>query len=363
MKTWRIYLFVITFLAGLATLKAAPTPAPDSGAIVLNQEAKALTRFRALHRTESLDQAATLGPKAPFQGPEAVRLKHPVVLAHGAIWLDALGLDRFVGDYWKGTVEHFWKLGIPTIAPEVPGGGSIRERAEALKKAINASFPKGKVHIVAHSMGGLDARYMITMLGMSRRVASLTTVSTPHHGSWYASFADKYILKGQGLDLLAKQTKLNYQALQNLSVEYTEKYFNPVVTDAKEVDYYSYAGVTSIWNLPITEWGAKLVMTVAEKTAAGRGIGKATKAALEKAIPGSYDNTIAMMRQDTERYAWIDPAVAGQSDGVVSVSSAKWGRYLGEIHATHTAQIGSNSKIDHISLWEGVIRNLQALGH
>src|SRR5262249_5187529 len=38
------------------------------------------------------------------------------------------------------------------------------------------------VHVFAHSMGGLDARYMISRLGMAKRVLSLTTIATPHRG-------------------------------------------------------------------------------------------------------------------------------------------------------------------------------------
>jgi len=37
-----------------------------------------------------------------------------------------------------------------------------------------------KVHLFAHSMGGLDARHMITHLGMANRVRTLTTIGTPH---------------------------------------------------------------------------------------------------------------------------------------------------------------------------------------
>jgi triacylglycerol esterase/lipase EstA (alpha/beta hydrolase family) len=32
-------------------------------------------------------------------------------------------------------------------------------------------------------MGGLDARYAISLLGLARRVASLTTIGTPHRGT------------------------------------------------------------------------------------------------------------------------------------------------------------------------------------
>ena len=43
------------------------------------------------------------------------------------------------------------------------------------------------MNIIAHSKGGLDSKYMITKLGMEDKVASLTTLSTPHKGSIIAS--------------------------------------------------------------------------------------------------------------------------------------------------------------------------------
>ncbi len=40
-----------------------------------------------------------------------------------------------------------------------------------------------RVHIFAHSMGGLDARWMIYKYNLPHRIASVTTIGTPHHGS------------------------------------------------------------------------------------------------------------------------------------------------------------------------------------
>jgi triacylglycerol lipase len=40
-----------------------------------------------------------------------------------------------------------------------------------------------KVNIIAHSRGGLEARFLISALNMDSRIASLTTVSTPHRGA------------------------------------------------------------------------------------------------------------------------------------------------------------------------------------
>jgi len=47
------------------------------------------------------------------------------------------------------------------LFPDVPLTGSVMERAAQPAAAIGAEFPNSEVHIVAHSMGGLDARYMI----------------------------------------------------------------------------------------------------------------------------------------------------------------------------------------------------------
>jgi triacylglycerol esterase/lipase EstA (alpha/beta hydrolase family) len=63
----------------------------------------------------------------------------------------------------------------------------VQQRAEALAAQVAARFPNGKVHIIAHSMAGLDARYLLShnlqSLANPGRVASLSTVATPHCGS------------------------------------------------------------------------------------------------------------------------------------------------------------------------------------
>jgi triacylglycerol lipase len=49
------------------------------------------------------------------------------------------------------------------------------------------AYPAGAIHIIAHSMGGLDSRALIggNLNGLAEpgRIASLTTLSTPHGGS------------------------------------------------------------------------------------------------------------------------------------------------------------------------------------
>lgn len=43
-----------------------------------------------------------------------------------------------------------------------------------------------RIHVIGHSMGGLIARYYVTRLGGDRRVHTLVTLGTPHHGSYLA---------------------------------------------------------------------------------------------------------------------------------------------------------------------------------
>ena len=66
---------------------------------------------------------------------------------------------------------------------------SVADSAGELKTEIERILEETgaeKVNIVAHSKGGLDARYAITHLGLADRVASLTTINTPHRGCKFA---------------------------------------------------------------------------------------------------------------------------------------------------------------------------------
>lgn len=116
-----------------------------------------------------------------------------LVLAHGIFgWGDAssgatdpsldyyYGVKPFVRDQYG---SHLAGL----LAPTVPVSESVEVRGTALKRTIEEglqSTPAGtRVHIIAHSMGGLDARWVIAKGGMADRVGSLTTIATPHRGT------------------------------------------------------------------------------------------------------------------------------------------------------------------------------------
>jgi hypothetical protein len=85
--------------------------------------------------------------------------------------------------YFRNLPEKF----PDALFPEVPVAGTVEARAQALAGQIAQRFPSGELHIIAHSMGGLDARFLLSrnLQGLANpgRVISLSTIATPHHGS------------------------------------------------------------------------------------------------------------------------------------------------------------------------------------
>jgi pimeloyl-ACP methyl ester carboxylesterase len=52
-----------------------------------------------------------------------------------------------------------------------------------------------RVHVVGHSLGGLISRYYVQRQGGDRRVESLVTLGTPHHGSAWAHLAPTALIR------------------------------------------------------------------------------------------------------------------------------------------------------------------------
>ncbi|MCL2885037.1 MAG: hypothetical protein FWF49_06095 [Oscillospiraceae bacterium] len=103
-------------------------------------------------------------------------LRYPILLVHGVAARD--------GRHAFGRIPAALRdLGIPVLFGGHDAWGTFEDNAALLQKTIEKSG-YDKVNIVAHSKGGLDARYLISVLDKGRRVASLTTVATPHGGSY-----------------------------------------------------------------------------------------------------------------------------------------------------------------------------------
>ena len=120
-----------------------------------------------------------------MSGGEIMATKYPVILVHGIAMKNLKVIKAF------GKIEKMLHdAGYEVYTADTDGFGSIETNAAQLKDYILGICDKcacEKVNIIAHSKGGLDSKYMITALGMEDRVASLTTLCTPHKGSIIAS--------------------------------------------------------------------------------------------------------------------------------------------------------------------------------
>lgn len=219
-------------------------------------------------------------------------------------------------DYWIGVKQALESKGCTVITAKVPGFGSIEERAKVLNAFIEketgklkdsavkqevynserASTTDGfakqesvKVNLIAHSMGGLDCRYLISKIpNKNYEVMSLTTVSTPHRGSEMADFVVglfedlKRELPGEHATVLLPP------AFYQLTTNYM-KYFNQVTPNDPKVAYFSYGSYfePKWYNVFYMSW---------------------------KIIYGSSSGSA--------------------NDGMVSVASSRWGEYLGSLQNT-----------------------------
>jgi pimeloyl-ACP methyl ester carboxylesterase len=111
------------------------------------------------------------------QQPDSNR--HPILLIHG------YGEDSRIWDSWRGWLggDHFSKVYPITFHDDLCG--SAEEHAMELKNLVEGilrSTGSEKVNIVAHSKGGLDARWYIAHSGIDK-VANLIMIGTPNAGS------------------------------------------------------------------------------------------------------------------------------------------------------------------------------------
>jgi triacylglycerol lipase len=172
--------------------------------------------------------------------------KYPIVLAHGLLGFDELRLaGKFLPrvQYWRGIKEALNTNGIEVITTAVPASASIEQRGIALLRDIKAQAQGKTINIVAHSMGGLDARYLISNLKpWDLEIKTLTTIATPHRGSSFADFLFREIGEENVPRVYKLLDRLNLDsgAFSQLTTQYMRESFNPANMDDPSVRYFSY---------------------------------------------------------------------------------------------------------------------------
>ena len=111
---------------------------------------------------------------------EICKTKYPILLVHGVFFRDF----RYV-NYWGRIPKELQRNGATVYYGQQQSAAAVedsgRELADRIRQIL-AETGCEKVNIIAHSKGGLDSRAAIAHAGCAPCVASLTTINTPHRG-------------------------------------------------------------------------------------------------------------------------------------------------------------------------------------
>ena len=117
---------------------------------------------------------------------ELCKTRYPIMLVHGVFFRDY----RYF-NYWGRIPKDLKENGAKIFYGNHQSAASVENSAKELiiriKEILKATGAE-KVNVIAHSKGGLDIRYAISMLGGDKYIASLTTISTPHRGCLFADY-------------------------------------------------------------------------------------------------------------------------------------------------------------------------------
>lgn len=242
--------------------------------------------------------------------------RSPVVLLHGYA-----GTDRYLGiiGYFSEVEPTLERLGYEVFTTAVNPNAEAEDRAAELLgqlvEIVEATRSR-KLNLIAHSQGGLDARVLISGRGLAPRVATLTTVATPHRGM--RVIPEPFFL-----------------VRQNFTWAYMRDSFNPTYPDMPGVAYFSWGGASC----------------------------GALDADCRRERDGEAVDPILLAQ-----YFPIVKAEHGDNDGLVPVESARWGTYLGTIWADHYDEIGQlpadpYPHLDHLAFYTREARRLKAAGY
>lgn len=236
---------------------------------------------------------------------QVCRTRYPLLLVHG------IGFrDRRYFNYWGRIPKELIRNGATVYYGMQDSCVTVEAAGEQIKKRIFEIIDETgceKVNIIAHSKGGLDARYVISSLGMEDYVASLTTVGTPHRGSQVADEAQKLsdslyrrvaAYMDKSFRKLGDENPDFYTACHEFTSEYAES-FNRENPDSDKVYYQSYTSVMS----------------------------------------GMFSFGILA-------FTYLILRKYGKNDGLVTVESAKWGTFRKVFEPVHHRGVSHGDTID-----------------
>ncbi|MFZ5477721.1 MAG: esterase/lipase family protein [Myxococcota bacterium] len=279
------------------------------------------------------------------EGCDGAFTRYPVLLLHGLG-----GADAFAGvSYYFGVPELLEEAGYLAFTPAVEPFADTPTRALQLQEQLRALVEAGegrRFNVIAHSQGGLDARYLASVLGEGDRIVSIDMVATPNHGTQVADVLYGTVEDGPvdayWVDLGAQAFAAIYgigeddqslvESMGQLTTE-TMAAFNDEVPDVPGIYYATWAGHSC--------------------------------------------GTLEPDCQDAHGGEVVDPLLEPlyvilwlygmDNDGMVPVESVAWGDYRGEIDADHADEIGQfqdldNPAFDHVEFYLGEVERLKGMG-
>jgi len=237
---------------------------------------------------------------------QVCKTKYPLVLVHGVGFRDLKYIN-----YWGRIPKELIRNGATVYYGNQEAWGTVEYNAKDIKNKIMDIVKETgceKVNIIAHSKGGLDARYMISKLDMGDYVASLTMMSSPHRGCKFVDIACK--LPDKIYKAIARFFDKRYRSFGDKNPDfytasrqfstYHSKKFNEEIKDVEQVYYQSYASVV-------------------------------------KNIVSDYIVAIPYI---------LVKLTEGENDGLVSIESAKWGEFKGVLQNKRRRGISHGDIID-----------------
>lgn len=136
---------------------------------------------------------------------------YPFVYLHGVLAHDRSAIQS---NLWGRIPQAVRSRGGTVLFGNQDSLGTVQSNVYQLEQTMEMIFKlvdTEKVHLIAHSKGGLDARCLAHRPGMAGRIASITTFATPHGG---LRTADHFLDMGaKRLDKIA--SPINWKATKN----------------------------------------------------------------------------------------------------------------------------------------------------
>jgi triacylglycerol lipase len=326
--------------ATLAACNSSPPPVPPDAALPGDAQ---LPVDLADLAARDLPPPDTL---APGRGPP-----YPIVLCHGFFGFEKIGPIDYFYNVRPALEADGHVVDVPTVDPF----NSTYVRGEQLLQQVKEILIKtgaAKVNLVGHSQGGLDARYVAAKL--PEHVAAVVTIAAPHGG---AAIADALLGKAGGVSVTLLQAFFaavgkpvwgdaakdpNVKACLEFIGPDNMADFNARYPNHPDVAYYSIAG--------------RSLLRKAEKECyAPKAPPFITKWSKEI---DPVDPLFLVTGQYLEGWPWSPKP----NDGLIHVTSAKWGTWLGCIPADHPDEIGHffgdgagiGNGFDYITFYRGV---------